>query len=125
MSFKDEVRDFARSVETDSQALFVNVATATHASIQLGSSITGAPGQPVDTGALRASWQLEFETKDAALISTDKIYAPPIEDGIGPHGPLTLRSRVGGFRSVALTIAGFPALVQDEAQKLGVSGSAT
>lgn len=134
MSFRDEMREYAATVETDSYALFANICSATHASIQVGSAITGAPGQPVDTGALRASWELDL-AGDSALISTGLLYAPDIEDGMRTarsgnvtgqtQQRLTLRSPVGGFHSVALTIAGFSALVDDEVAKSGGSTRAS
>lgn len=114
--FSEQVRRWTRQTTTRSREVFVNVANHVHRSVQTGSETTGAPGQPVDTGALRNSWQLTFESTEA-LISTGLVYAPPIEDGVGPHGPLTLRSEVGGFHSVALTRAGFDRIVELEATK--------
>lgn len=121
--FSGKMREFAVLVDMRSRAVFVNVASAAKDSITDGSPMTGAPGQPVQTGALKGSWQLRFESPTRAVISTDKLYAPAIEDGQGPHGPLTLRSPVGGFHSVALTVAGIPALVADETAKLGGGGA--
>jgi hypothetical protein len=69
----------------------------------------------VSTGNLKASWQLTFESPDAALISSNVEYAEIIEDNI--RGA-TLRSKVGGFHSVKLTIAGWQRLVEDETRKL-------
>ena len=127
MGFADEIREFSREVETDSAALFLAICTAVLASIQFGSAITGAPGQPVDTGALRASWILTFPARDQALIATDKAYALGIELGIvlarggqvtgTTKQRLTLRSSVAGFHSVQKTIDGFDALVDDETAK--------
>lgn len=51
-----------------------------------------------------------------ALVATKLEYAPAIEDGIGPHGPMSLRSAVGGFHSVKITVAGAQRIV-DEAVK--------
>lgn len=77
-----------------------------HQSVQFGSEITGAPGQPVDQGVLRASVQLQLDaTTPHASVGSNLEYAPGIEHGVGPHGPLTLRSAVGGFHSFALTVA--------------------
>jgi hypothetical protein len=50
----------------------------------------------VDTGALRNSWQLQFESPTAALISTNVEYAPIIEDNVRGvtfknHGPHSVR----------------------------------
>jgi phage gpG-like protein len=109
--FADDVKRFALKVERQERAVFEGVVLAAHASIVQGSHVTGAPGQPVDTGHLKASWQVDIEG-DVGTIGTNVEYAPAIEDGIGPHGPLTLRSEVGGFHSVAMTRAGFPRLVE-------------
>jgi len=113
MSFADDLaRHRARTAERV-QRVVVRAASDVLASVQVGSSVTGAPGQPVDTGALRASWQLTWPAPAQALISTHLVYARGIEDGIDARTgrSLTLRSTVGGFHSVAKTLAGFPRLV--------------
>lgn len=114
MGFASDMTRVALRVEAATQEQFVNIVNAAMDSIVNGSPVTGAPGQPVDTGNLKASWQEDFESPTAATISTNVVYARPIEDGVGPHGPLTLRSAVGGFHSVGLTIAGFGAIVAAE-----------
>ena len=99
---------------------FVGCVEEAHRSVQEGSEITGAPGQPVGQygpgyhpgkvgGYLKASWQKVFVSRDSAIIGTNAPYAESIEDGLSySHGgtPMTLRSTVGGFHSVALTVAG-------------------
>lgn len=117
--FNRELDAWLNKVKGRREALFVNVASAVKASVQSGSPVTGSPGQPVQTGHLKGSWHLEFESPTAAVISTNVEYAPPIEEGVGPHGALTLRSQVGGWHSVKMTRAGFQRLVQHEAKKLG------
>ena len=115
MTFSDDLKRFALKVETQNKAIFAGVVDLTHQSIQLGSPVTGAPGQPVDTGNLRASWQKTYESPSVALITTSVEYAKSIEDGLSyAHGgkPMTLRSPVGGFHSVALTRAGFQRIVE-------------
>ena len=102
--------DFLKLVRANEREIFVRSVAEAHRSVQSGSELTGAPGQPVDTGHLRASWQLEWDI-DAAYITTNAKYARGIEDGVGPHGPLTLQSKVGGFHSRALTIAGWSRIV--------------
>lgn len=97
---------------------FVEMAQEAHRSCQTGSELTGAPGQPVQTGNLRSSIQLVLDSASSATLSratkatigTNLKYAPSIEDGVSySHGgtPMTLRSPVGGFYSFRLTIAGF------------------
>lgn len=112
MSFADQIQSFTVKVDRVPRETFVDVATEAHHSIQDGSALTGAPGQPVETGALRNSWQLVFDSPTQATIGTNLVYAPIIETGVGPHGPITIRSQVGGIRSVALTIAGLPRIVE-------------
>jgi hypothetical protein len=118
MSFEGDLDAFRQKLEQRRRDLFVGVAVACLQSIQTGHPVTAAPGQPVDTGALRASWLLNFESALAASITTNLAYAPAVEDGIGRFGPLTLRSQVGGFHSVKLTIAGFQALAEHVAQAM-------
>jgi hypothetical protein len=109
--FDAQVRSFALAVPAYSRRVFVNTAVAVKDSITDGSAITGAPGQPVDTGVLRASWQLTFDDAQTASISTYVVYAPQIEDGVSWRGlPLTLRSAVGGWHSVKMTVLNFPRL---------------
>lgn len=113
MSFRDEFRaQREQKVTVPTREVLVDVAAAMHDSIVNGSSVTGAPGQPVDTGNLKASWQLESVSPESARITTNVAYARVIEDGVGRHGPLTLRSTVGGFHSVEKTVDGVPALIQ-------------
>jgi hypothetical protein len=119
MSFQDDVNRFAAKVATNSRAIFVNSASHAHESIVNGSPVTGAPGQPVDTGALRASWVLSFDSQDSASISTNLAYAPANEYGITDDGrPYTQKSPVGGRHSVALTVAGFDRIVAVETAKV-------
>jgi len=135
MSFDAEVRAFVLKTEAVTKNVLVDVAVAVKGSIVDGSVITGAPGQPVDTGALRASWILSYPSATMAEISTNLVYAPIIEDGVrslrGKRGDagvskggstlaLTLRSQVGGWHSVRYTVAGFQRLVEAVVAKVRV-----
>lgn len=111
MSFESDIDRFVVKLEGRAQTMVPEIGLAVHESIQTGSPITGAPGQPVDTGNLRASWQFRLVSPEVAEITTNVEYAPAIEAGIGPHGPMTVRSEVGGFHSVAMTVANFDRLV--------------
>lgn len=108
-----DLKAWAAKVERNLHAIFLNTATAVRDSVVEGSPVTGAPGQPVDTGNLKSSWVLAFTEPGVAEVSTNVEYAPAIEDGVGPHGPMTLRSKVGGFHSVKLTRSNFDRLVAD------------
>lgn len=112
-SFSADINHFVTSVQVKTQQVFVGVANEALRSIVEGSEITGAPGQPVDTGNLRASWILAFPTPTSAQISTNVEYAPIIEDNLRGvtfknHGP----------DSVKLTRAGLPRIVDVETAKV-------
>lgn len=117
MSFADDMARIRVKLNFRAKGVYVGTAAAIHASIKDGSPITGAPGQPVDTGNLKASWILAVGPNEA-VISTNAAYAEAIETGVGPYGPLTLRSTVGGFHSVQQTIAGASALQADVVRRL-------
>lgn len=123
MTFSDDLARFSAKVETKSRAAFVNVCAAAKSSITDGSHITGSPGQPVDTGNLKASWHLEFTSPTVAEISTNVAYAEAVEDGVGPHGPRVYgaKNHIGGSHSVKTTMAGLPRIVADEVKKLGAA----
>jgi hypothetical protein len=128
--FASSMNAIVTRVMAETQLVFVAVAQHAHRSIQEGSEVTGAPGQPVATGNLRSSWQLSFPSPDRALISTNVVYAPIIESGIRPIGSgrgnatgrtglrITLRSPVGGFHSVQITLDGIQRIVAHESKRL-------
>lgn len=114
MSFSKDLRRFNEELDRRNRDVLAGTVAAVHESITEGSPITGAPGQPVQSGELKSSWQPIFESEAVAVVATDKPYARSIEDGISyAHGgtPMQQRSPVGGFHSVKLTIAGFERLV--------------
>jgi hypothetical protein len=80
-------------------------------SITDGSELTWSPGQPVQSSRLKDSWILELSEWVAVIVSRGVPYAKAIEEGVGPHGPLTLRSEVGGWHSIKLTKAGMSKIV--------------
>lgn len=113
MSFQDDLRRFSSKLETKTQDVFVGVVEEATRSIVEGSELTGAPGQPVDTGNLRASWHTSFEGPTQALIATNVEYAPIIEDNI--RGA---RFKNHGPHSVKLTIAGMSRIVESVARRV-------
>jgi hypothetical protein len=111
MSARSDMEGIVLRIAAKNRAVFVLVATIVQLELTMGGPITGAPGQPVDTGALRASYIAAFLDERTWQTSTNLPYARGIEDGVGPHGALTLRSNVGGFHSIKLIRVGFPAIV--------------
>lgn len=124
MGFLDEIRAHNAKTEELTQAVFVGAVAEAKSSIQFGSPLTGAPGQPVDEDILRPSWQTEFEDPHTALISTNLPYAEQNEDGIARPGggPYVQRSAVGGRWSVALTRTNMQRIYDDVAAKLNEGG---
>lgn len=114
--FAKQLDAFFAKTKYKTQAIFINSAVAVKDSIQNGSPVTGAPGQPVVTGNLKDSWQLTFASPTVADITTNVEYAPTIEYNTrGAKIPRGLPgSTVGGAHSVALTVAGFERLVEIE-----------
>lgn len=107
MSAADDLRAIRKKVETRYSEIFTGVVDLAHDSIQNGSPITGSPGQQVDKGDLKASWQKWYPSPNEAMIATDKPYAEQEEEGIAASGKtIVQRSKVGGPHSRALTIAG-------------------
>lgn len=127
MSFSDDVRKFADDFRRKHDAVFAGVVTEVHRSIVEGSQITGAPGQPVDTGHLRQSWNISFPDPHTAIVSTNVEYALIIEqnlrgakvsskDKYGKPKP-----KIGGFHSVALTFMGFDKIVEHVVRRINGS----
>jgi hypothetical protein len=114
VSFEGDLKLFAGKVLARHKQVFVGSVQHVHTSVVDGSPVTGAPGQPVDTGNLRASWIQSYPAEYIGEVSTNVEYAPAIEDGIGPFGPMTLRSAVGGFNSAKLTRANWDRVVEHE-----------
>jgi hypothetical protein len=116
-----EYRSFApikAKAEKRFRDVFIGCTELLRDSVIDGSPVTGAPGQPKQTGTLRLSWQPAWMGPLIWEFTTKLEYAKPIEDGVGPYGPLTLRSEVGGFHSVKLTRAGWPRIVENVTQRI-------
>lgn len=112
MTFSSDLEKFTAKVRANSQKIFVNTTSHAFESIVNGSPVTGAPGQPVDTGNLRNSWQLTFPAQTEALIATNVDYAVHVEENIRGvtfknHGP----------HSVRLTALGMNRIVEAETRK--------
>jgi len=133
-NWDQQIKAFEAKIKQRIKTVHVNVAKKLEDSVRLGTRtdagrITGSPGQPVDTGYLRNSWQLDFPSELLARLTTNVAYAPAIEEGVrsaydpaGEDRPPEYdkeaarafggRSEVGGNHSVKLTRAGFEKLVR-------------
>ena len=124
MGFRDDLSSFGVRMERKSKDVFVATTVEVRRSVVEGSEITNAPGQPIDTGALRASFIDDFEGSGRWRITTNQSYARHIEDNGGdvgdssgdvirggsapnPKGPST----VGGHHSVKKTRAAWQRIV--------------
>lgn len=106
MSFSGDLRNFSLKLSARNREVFVGCVEEVTRSVVEGSEITASPGQPVDTGNLRASWHTTYESPTLATVATNVEYAPYVEENVRGvtfknHGP----------HSVALTVAGFGRIV--------------
>lgn len=111
IGFQTKLRNFQRSSQAAVTSVRLIAQREIARSIRRGSEITGAPGQPVQTGNLLASWVESRPSADVWEFSTPVEYAVWIEDGGNDISAFTLRSEVGGFHSVKLTQAAWPDIV--------------
>jgi hypothetical protein len=126
MSLNEGVERFQATVLRRAKDVLQRSAEMVKESITEGSSITGAPGQPVDTGFLRGSWDLLFPSEYERLVVTNTSYAPAIEEddraAFDPRGEDRPKrketderphavSEVGGPHSVKLTRASWDRVV--------------
>jgi hypothetical protein len=132
MSFQDDLNRFRVKLTGRTKAVRLSVATKVHESITVGSATTGAPGQPVDTGFLRASWTI-VHSGDLSEIATNVAYAPVIEHNLrtayNSAGKMpekdkglsrrAVKSTVGGYHSVKLTVAAADRLQAEALRELG------
>lgn len=120
-SFADTVNRFAVTTKTRLQIVTEAAAAMVYTGIVFGSEVTGAPGQPVDSRALRESWSKKQLGPFDWLISTNSPYAQSNEDGIARPGggPYRLLSKEGGRWSVRLTVVGWPRIIDKMMRDLG------
>jgi hypothetical protein len=140
MTYSQDVLRFVERVKTRTQDVVTASALKVHESIVAGSALTGAPGQPVDTGYLRSSWIVAFDTSpsyppapagsttgrtDASPPSpappqgnVGKTYSATVTTNVeyAPYieeGLRATRSAVGGPGSVKLTRAAWSRIVNN------------
>ena len=109
-TFQQQLKGWAIRLSAKQQSVFVGIVTEAARSIVEGSELTGAMGQPVDTGNLRASWITRFLSPQEALISTNVEYAPYVEDNVNNvvfknHGPHSVKQTIGGMPRIQAAIA--------------------
>lgn len=121
MGFGGELKSFGGNTSAAMRAIYHGSVFDAHKSITKGSPLTGAPGQPVDTGRLRNSWQIEILSPLESRILTSLKYAPSIEYGQRKGKPITLRSQVGGFHSLRLTVQNWDRIVEDNGRRVAKS----
>lgn len=110
--FSEQLKGFGELTKARRKLLFRRVVEHVGRSIRFGSPTTGAPGQPVKSGDLLKSWRQEGDADSGRVTWISNLYyAPIIEDN---WRGATLRSPVGGFHSVKLTVAGYGAIIDEE-----------
>jgi hypothetical protein len=114
--FEDTLKRVVKETFEKEAELFDRVDAHVGKSIKDGSLVTGAPGQPIKSGALYDSYQrVSLGPQQIAWLS-ESPYAHVIEDNL--RGA-TLRSEVGGFHSVKMTRIGFKRIVEHEIKLIG------
>lgn len=126
MEFERGMRTFIMVAAEHLQDVLIAGTLRVHESIRVGSPLTAAPGQPVDTSNLLGSWQYEFDdagNPTKARVVTPVEYAEAVEEGVGPNGPRVYGAKngIGGSHSVKLTALAWPKIVAHETRRLGGS----
>jgi len=114
-TFKEQMDAVVAKARAREQSIYNACVRHVKRSIVYGSPVTGAPGQPVDTGDLRKSYRIRRIGKRERTVSSPLIYAPIIEDN---RRGATLRSKVGGFHSIKLTRLGWARIVSHETARV-------
>ena len=120
-TFRDALAKFGVLAQERVHDAFIASTEEVQRSVIEGSEVTGAPGQPVDTGALARSWQPEFVNPALWRITATGVdpqtgekvgYAEHVEDNV--RG-VTFRNH--GPHSVRLTRAGWDRIVEKVARE--------
>ena len=112
--FTKDLADFMKKLDRRMDAVFLDAVGVALESIKIGHAISGAPGQPVQTGNLLNSWDQKVHSKTTATLFSTADYAEHIEEGIG----MTVRSAVGGFHSVKMTVAAWSRIMNASVEKV-------
>lgn len=124
MSFASDLHRFALKVEERNRAVFVGTTVEVLRSMTEGSEITGAPGQPVDTEALKGDFyaNANFPEQWKWETGTNKEYGVVVEYNLPtPSGKKFSEvqvSPVGGTGSRAATQANWDKIVDGEVAKV-------
>lgn len=125
-SFRTQLQVFAQDLEPRVVAIQDETAVLALDSIVNGSAVTGSPGQPEASGALKRSWRIRREGT-AIFVESTSPYARVIEYNIrSARARYSVRGRRlkrktfihgrayrnGGAHSTALTRAALPKLVE-------------
>jgi hypothetical protein len=129
--FQNELDAFIAKAKRKNREIFSGAVKEVQTSVKVGSGLTGAPGQAVDTGFLLGSWRWTTEGPLTAVFSTPVKYALAIEEGRPvtraegedrPRGLPSLptpRPAASHFHSVKLTRGGWKFIVDDVAKRVG------
>lgn len=111
------LKDVVLDVHAREEACFLNIIDHVEMSVLVGSDVSGAPGQPIDTGELINSWSKYVAVQQRyARFQSSAAHAEIIETNA--RGA-RLRSKVGGFHSVAITQSAMNRIISYEASRIG------
>ena len=100
MSFERDIQAWTDKVGSRVRDVTTASALKVHESIVAGSALTGAPGQPVDTGYLRSSWILAFNAAPSYPAQPAPVSG---RTDAAPSGPSAPQGQVGA--SLTATVA--------------------
>jgi hypothetical protein len=128
MSWDSDVEAFTRRTKKRTRDVFNGCTKEAFRSIVTGSEVTAAPGQPFDTGVLRASWRGEETGPLQWRAWTPMSYAPTIEDkpfdkaGDPNDLPSRGKSTIGGKFSVQYTVNAWKFIVDHVLREVAPGG---
>lgn len=105
-TFAQDLIAFSEKCDQRYKDVFLACTVEVQRSVVEGSEITGAPGQPIDTGNLRASFIGEHLPDGAWQLTTNVEYAPFVEENVND-----VQFKNHGAHSIALTRAGYQRIV--------------
>jgi hypothetical protein len=117
--FFNDVKKFVENTKAKERMLHKRTVEHAYRSIRFGSAVTGAPGQPVDTTELLKSWRMVKRANRITDLVSNAPHADIIEHN---RRGARLRSKVGGFHSVAITRMGWHLIVKYEWARVGNGG---
>lgn len=115
----DQIRALAADLLERADEFHAGVVAEMEKSVVDGHELTGAPGQPVDDGDLKESWETTHDGPSKSTTESDSPYAQAVEDN---WGNVTYKN--GGSHSLKLTVAGAQTVADVVAERVRLAHEA-